>query len=33
MDHVTRATPHSGTVSRPTAKIWHNLQGHKIWRF
>jgi len=33
VDHVTRATPLSGTVSRPKAKIWHSLQGHKIWRW
>jgi len=30
MDHVTQATPLSGTVSRPRAKIWHGLQGHKF---
>jgi len=33
MDHVTRATPLSGTISRPKAKIWHSLHGHKIWRY
>jgi len=33
MDHVTRATPLLGTISRPRAKIWHSLQGYKIWRF
>ena len=26
MDRVTRATPLSGTIGRPKAKIWHSLQ-------
>jgi len=33
MDHVTLATPLSGTISRPIAKIWYSLQRYKIWRF
>jgi len=31
MDHVIRAMPLSGMISRPKANIWHSLQVHKIW--
>ena len=30
MDHVTRATPFSGMISRPKANIWLSLEAHKI---
>ena len=30
MDHVTRATPLSGTVGRPKANTRYSMQAHKI---